>query len=318
MSAVPALVLSEPGIYDLPEEAYHADPCPAPSLSRSVLKQLVYRSAKHAYTMHPRLGAVGDLDAGSDDEVQDAGTAAHAAFLQAKSVIRQLDFPDWRTKKAKEARAQAYSDGEIPLLTPSYGRAMRLIDALEEFRSKTGAFTQGRPEQTIIWQDGPVWCRARVDWVPDNPEAPPWDLKTTGGSAVLGAWSRVAFDKGYDLQDAFYCRGLEFVRGEPPAAMKFAVIEQRPPYAIKVYEMSQITRELADQDVGMGLSIWENCLATGEFPGYPWETEWIDPPPWTVRDRQNRSELTQRTQDLLRGREHPNAVRYIETGNFGG
>jgi hypothetical protein len=309
--------ISAPGIYEIPENAYHADPCPAPSLSRSVLRLLVRRSEKHAYTAHPKLGGLDEPD-DSGDEVADYGTAAHQSFLQNRSNIKQLDFKDWKTNAAKAAREQAYADGKIPLLTKSYNRCMRLIDVLEDFRARTGAFTKGKPEQTVVWQEGSIWCRARVDWLPDDEEAHVWDLKTTAGSAVLGAWSRVAFDKGYDLQDSFYCRGLEIVRGVPPQPMKFCVVEQRPPFGIAVFEMSPIARELADEDVRNGIDLWTDALASGEFPAYPWETQLIDPPPWVVRDRQNRSMISPRNVDLLRGREHPNAVRYVETGNFGG
>ncbi len=315
--SAPRQTIDQPGIYDIPEDAYHADPCPRPSLSRTVLKRLVGRSAAHARIIHPRLGML-DAEADSYDEVTDYGTAAHASFLQDRSFIRRLDFPDWRTNKAKEARAEAYEDGMIPLLTKSYGRAMRLIDALENFRAKTGAFTKGRPEQTVLWQEAEIWCRARVDWLPDEPEAHPWDLKTTAGSATLAAWSRVCFDKGADLQDAFYCRGLEITRGEPPMPMKFCVIEQKPPFGIGVFEMSPVTRDFADDDVRLGLQMWGDCLRSNSFPNYSYDTQLIDPPAWQIRDRQNRAALSPRNQDLLRGRDHPNAERYIETGNFGG
>ena len=314
--------INTPGIYEaIPEAAYHADPCPAPSLSRSVLRLLVRRSESHAYIAHPKLGGLADTDPGGD-EIADYGSAAHAAFLQGHSIIKRLDYPDWRTNAAKAAREQAYADGCIPLLTKSHSRCMRLIEVLEDFRLKTGAFTHGKPEQTLAWQDGPtdgsVWCRARVDWLPDEPSAPPWDLKTTSGAAMLGPWSRIAFDGGYDLQDAFYGRGLEILRGEPPEPMKFCVVEQKPPFGISVFEFSAIARELADEDVRQGLRLWDKCLSANRFPSYPWDTQMVDPAPWVIRDRISRSLISPRNQDLLRGREHPNAVSYIETGNFGG
>ena len=46
----------QPGIYfDISERAYHADPCPAPSLSASSGKVLLNRSARAFQWMHPRL-----------------------------------------------------------------------------------------------------------------------------------------------------------------------------------------------------------------------------------------------------------------------
>jgi hypothetical protein len=319
-AAVPRVLINEPGMYDgIPERDYHADPCPEPSLSRSVAKLLVDLSPRHAYVAHPRLGATPDLASDSDDEVADFGTAAHSSFLQNKSTIVCLDFPTWATNKSKDARRQAYADGMIPLLTKSYGRAMRLIDELERFRARTGAFTQGRGEQTCVWQEeNGIWCRARVDWLPDNPEAALWDLKTTNGRATLAAWTRVCFDKGADLQDSFYTRGVEMVRGEPPGDMKFCVIEQKPPYAIGVFTMSPQAREAAVDDVRLAIRRWGECLAATEWPSYPIEEQWVWPPAWITRGREERMVERKRLEQVAFSREHPNAVQYVETGNFGG
>jgi hypothetical protein len=321
---IPPVRLSEPGVYDaLSARDYHLDPCPGPSLSRSILKTLVSLSPAHAYVAHPRLGGLADADAEEGDEAADFGTAAHSAFLQGQSIIKRLDFKDWRTNAAKEARAQARADGLIPLLVRPYDRAMRLIEVLEQFRAATGAFTAGRAEQTVIWQDGPVWARARVDWLPDEPSAAPWDLKTTAGRATLQAWSRVAFETGADLQDAWYGRGLEFCRGEPADPMQFCVVEQSPPHGIGIFQMAPSTRQAAEDDVRYGLSLWEHCLATGLWPPYPLEPQWVFPPAWVSRAREERASgvrqmVPARQRAPAYVGEHPNAVRYVETGDFGG
>lgn len=311
------VVIRAPGIYEITEAQYHADPCVRPSLSRSVLKRLVDLSPAHAYVIHPKLGGADELQ-DADDDAMDFGTAAHSSFLQGKSIIRALDFPDWRTNKAKEARALAYTDGMIPLLVKPYGRAMRLIDVLEDFRNRTGAFTHGKPEQTVIWQEERIWCRARVDWLPDDPAAPYWDLKTTGSAAAIGPWTRAAFDKGADLQAAFYLRGGEMVREEPPEGMYFAVVEQKPPHAIAVFEMSPIAMDIANQKVRAGISLWSNCLESGQWPGWSPEAQYVHPPSWIIREWEDKAALSQRSQDIAREiRERPLAAQFIESGNFG-
>jgi hypothetical protein len=312
--------ISEPGIYaDVSEADYHADPCPEPSLSRTVLKKLVDLTPAHAFVAHPKLGGspIGEDDDGA--EVARAGTAAHSSFLQGKSLIERLDFKDWRTKASKEARHEAIQNGLIPLLTKGYDHAMRLVEVLEDFRNRTGAFTHGLAEQTVVWTEGPIWCRCRVDWLPVEPSASPWDLKTTTSTAAMAAWQRAAFDKACDLQDAFYCRGLEMVREEPPDSMLFCVVEQRPPYAVAVYRMSPIARDIADQKVRAGISLWENCLATGQWPGFPIEPQWISPPAWIIRDWEERGALSARSIEIAREiRELPLGVQMVRTDDFGG
>jgi PDDEXK-like domain of unknown function (DUF3799) len=310
--------LTEPGIYDgIPEAQYHADPCPTASLSRTVLFRLVELSTRHGRAIHPRLEPLGEAE--TDSEIADYGTAAHASFLQNRSIIDRLDFPTWQSKAAKNARKESYAAGKIPLLTKSYNRAMRLIDVLEDFRARTGAFTKGKPEQTVIWQEGSIWCRARVDWLPDEEEAAPWDLKTTAGFATLEAWTRVAWSKGYYLQDGFYGRGLEIVReGVPPAPMKFCVVEQKPPYGIGVFEMSPISRDFADEDVRLGIDLWTQAITTDVWPSYDEATQFVDPPAWLVRQREARGGFSPRTSDLVRERDRPVVARMLETGNLGG
>jgi hypothetical protein len=312
-----ALPITMAGLYPLTDEEYHSDPCLAPSLSRSVLLRLMRRSPRHAWAIHPKLGLAGQKMV-DNNTPRDVGTVAHSAFLQNRYNLKEVAADTWASDRAKDARFEARQANLIPLLTKHYDRAMQMIEALEAFRSKTGAFTAGKPEVTAIWRDRFTWCRARIDWLPDEPEAHPWDLKTTAGSAQLTAWSSTCFANGADLQDAFYCRGIENVRHCVVAPMKFCVIEQNPPYGISVFEMTKITRGLADQDVEAGLDLWRACFSSGQFPSYTVETQYIDPPAWAARNQIEAAAMATDSARFLRGGEHPNGVRYVETGNFGG
>src|SRR5215831_5713580 len=44
-----------PGVYAMPAAQYHADPCPTPSLSASIIKLICLDSPAHAWTAHPKL-----------------------------------------------------------------------------------------------------------------------------------------------------------------------------------------------------------------------------------------------------------------------
>ena len=46
-------MIGKAGIYTLSAEAYHADPCPEPSLSASIANVLLQRSPAHARIQHP-------------------------------------------------------------------------------------------------------------------------------------------------------------------------------------------------------------------------------------------------------------------------
>jgi hypothetical protein len=284
-SELPPPRITEPGVYEMPDLEYHSDPvAAAPSLSRSIAKRLVEASPAHAYAQHPRLGGTPPTGPASGEEEMELGSAAHAMFLQGLDIVEHIPFDSYRTKDAKEMRDNARSRGMIPLKTKAYNSAKNLYEALEEFRDRTGYFTQGRPEQTVIWDEGDHWGRCRIDWLPDDPAAPLLDLKTTGGLATLAGWGRTAFQFGADLQAAMYPRACEFVRHEAPNGMLFVVAETSPPYAIRVFGLDDIAVDVGRQKAAAARAIWIQCLALGQWPSYPLNTEWILPPPWEVRN----------------------------------
>lgn len=287
-------MISEPGIYDLPARDYHADPVVEPSLSRSIAWRLVDLTADHARHEHPRLG--GGVDAESEDaaepaavpaakEDRDIGTAVHRAFLRGEAGVAVLDVKTYQSKAAKEQRDEAIRAGLIPIKRARHDDMLRMLDKLERFRgSEPGAFTAGRAEQVLVWQEGKTWCRSMVDWLPDDPSAPLWDLKTTGGRAK--AWPSICYDKGLHLQTPFYTRGAAAVRdGEIPDGLRYCVIENKPPYGIKVFGLSDPAGlELAEHQADYAIEVWTRCLAENNWPSYPLKAEWIDPPVWVVRD----------------------------------
>lgn len=317
-------IIDQPGIYDLTADEYHADPCVVPSFSRSIAKILIEASPAHARCKHPRLGGQADDDDVEPDiatavEARDVGTAAHSVFLRSdESVVVRIPFDTYQTKVAKAARDEALAAGKVPLKQAKYDDMLRLVDVLERYRARTGAFTKGKPEQTLIWQEGPTWCRCMVDWLEDDPAAPIWDLKTTPGRADLDKWTRRCFDNGSHLQPVFYPRGAAELRdGVVPGGFNFIVVETTAPYGIKRFELSPQTYQLAATQLDYAIKIWERCMAENSWPGYADDPEWIDPPGYILRNWE--WGMAERGQRAVGFSARDNAVdRMIETGNFGG
>lgn len=266
------------GIHAIGDHDYLNDPCSEPSLSNSVAKILVDQSPAHAYYAHPRLGGRPDEDAST--EAMEIGTAAHALFLRGEDAVAVIDYPTYQTKASREERDAAKAAGRIPLKRARYDRMRRVVDKLEAFRARTGAFTGGLAERTLVWREGDCWSRAKVDYLPDQPRAPLWDLKITGLAATEQEWGRAAFNRGYELQEAFYCRGAEMTRGQSPEGMCFCVAEIEPPYGIAVFRLAGAAREIGDAKAGYAIGLWEQCMRSGDWPGYSPEPVWIEPPVW--------------------------------------
>lgn len=267
--------LRKPGIYALTASEYLADPCARPSLNRGIAQRLVERSPAHAWMAHPRYGGASDDD--GDDDTMDVGSAVHAAFLLGDDLIAEFPFSSWRSDAARARRAGARAAGKIPLLSEKAATVRALLDQLYLFRNTTGAFTRGKPEQTVLWREGEVYCRAKPDWLPDDPVAPLWDLKVTNGVASAGAWKYRAYEVAADIQAVMYVRGVAKVRNRSPDGMRFCVIEQAPPHGIRVFRWSGEAEEIALAKFERAVELWGECQSTDRWPSYPTDEVFLDP-----------------------------------------
>jgi len=259
--------IRKPGIYDLTAGEYLADPCAKPSLNRGVAQLLVDRSPAHAWVAHPRYGAKNAAAEDTPDST-DVGSAVHAAFLLGEDLVVEFGFSSWRSEAAKARRNATRAEGKIPLLGDKAATVRAVLDRLYAFRQRTGAFTRGKAEQTVIWQEGDVWCRAKPDWLPDDPTAPLWDLKVTGGVASAATWKYRAAEVAADLQSVMYPRGVAAVRKRSPDGMRFLVIEEEEPHGIRVFRYSGEAEEIALAKFERGVELWRECQATDRWPNY--------------------------------------------------
>lgn len=264
--------------HGLDEATYHADPCPAPSLSSGIIRAL-QRSPAHAYHAHPRLG--GAADAAS--QAKDDGTVLHSLILGTDSRVAAIDAPDWRSKAAQQERDEARRRGLIPMLQARYGEMQRVADAIAR---NMPPLPPGAPEATLIWQEGGTWCRARVDWLADNPTAPLYDLKTTGLSAAPEAWQR-KLQSDYCIQAAWYLRGARAL-GLKPRDFIFIVAETEPPHCVSVMACAPSLLAYAEREIDRAVALWRRCLATGQWPGYPTQTAYVEAPGWLLEQQEER------------------------------
>lgn len=259
----------EPGIYDgLPADTYHADDvCPEPTLSASIAALMCSRSPRHAWTDHPRLNPNYTPQA---RPAFDLGTTVHALLLNGEQACRVIDAPDWRTKDAKAERDQARAEGHIPLLAKDWARVQDMAAAVQAqlpaWEADPPLLTDGRPEQTLIWREAGVTCRARLDWLRDDRLAVD-DVKSTAASAHPQDWQRRMWDMGSDVQVAMYIRGVKALAGTEPL-FRFVVCENTPPYAVSVVSLAPSALALANEKVGWAIAKWRDCLQSGEWPAY--------------------------------------------------
>jgi hypothetical protein len=300
------LTITEPGVYDISEEAYHADPCPHPSLSASISKLLIDRSPRHAWHNHPRMNPAHALQ---ESDTFDLGRVGHKLVLGAGAAIAPIDAKDWRTDAAKAAKKAARAAGKTPVLAHQLEQAQAMEKAvlrqLARHEEASLAFTNGKPEQTIIWREEidvaapgnsrptekvEVWCRARLDWLPHEGNVFD-DFKSTGVAASAGQWGQRTFwETGCDVQAAFYVRGIKALGLAQDPHFRFIVAENEEPFALAVHTLAPASLAMAGRKVDYAMRIWARCMARDWWPGYPPFTSYLDAPPWQERRWINREE----------------------------
>lgn len=266
-----------PGIHAMPADTYHALETPTPALSSSIARKLLGYSPLHAWYAHPYLGA-GEQE---EREAFDNGSAAHAYLLEGEDHFAIIEAADYRTKAAQALRDEARLAGKIPVLACRWRDVQAMATAAREQLAAHEAptpFTSGRAEETLIWQEGETWMKARLDWLHQGGLYID-DYKTTSATANPEVWCRGVFSSGVAIQAAFYVRGIRAVLGVD-AIMRFVVQENYPPYALSVVGLGPDALTLAEKKVIFAIDLWRDCLASGKWPGYPTRIAYAALPPW--------------------------------------
>lgn len=277
------------GVYqDVSERAYHADCAPEPSLSASGAKVLLKRSAKAFQWQHPRLRPA-HLDPREETttDAQVFGTAVHKLVLGRGKEIVEVDAPDWKTKAAKQERADITVAGKLAMLKH------RLVEAkaiAKELAPRVPYIGECATELVLVWRDKatdgtPVWCRSMVDiW--NKAERRIEDLKITGGELSDAFVGKQIGAMGYDLSMAFYRRAFSRLLPELEGRIKTRLIfaERKEPFDTFPVDLTEGDLSTCDRMVQAAIDRFAECTTAGAWPGVAPEPRPVKIPDWHLRD----------------------------------
>lgn len=270
-------MITAPGIYDIPELEYHADKLvPGGSFSSTMAKQIL-KSPAHlrSYLDAPRV----------EKAAFDFGHIVHAGVLGVGLEVEVLDFPDYKTKAAQTAKAEAYAAGKVPVIERDYATARAAIKAVKEHEIAGPLFAgNGVPELSAFAIDPntDLWLRGRFDWV--TPDLTLVDLKTTIDGEPT-AFERAGRRLGYDVQQEFYRLVYRLATGTDPTVFAFVTVEKASPHLVDVH-MPTDWAELGSSRVRRAIDLYAQCMETGEWPGRPPVINRTPSPLWAFDDEE--------------------------------
>lgn len=268
-------------IHEMTAATYHADPCASPSLSSTTARTLLFKSPAHAAREHPKLGG----ERSEETTAMSTGTLVHA-LLSGTNRIEVEDFPDYKTKAARDWRNAVTATGGIAVLQGAFLEAHAVAHSVRT-RAAIGIYNTpfaatAKHEVTAIWREKNIFCRARYDCLNITDHvADIWDWKTTNDISDRGIEKSIAKYR-YDIQAAFYLRGLESLmpgyRGR--TSFIFVFVESSAPYTVRRVVLQPSYLQAANKCVSGAIDTWARCIKANDFPMLAPDTLAVELPAW--------------------------------------
>ena len=247
---------------------YHAD---TTSISNSLITQIL-KSPAHARAY---------LD-GARTEPTAAmifGTAAHCRILEPDvffSTYVAIE-GDKRTKEIKLQVEDAVAHGKIVISRTEYEALEAMSKAVHLHPSAGDLLFDGEAEMSHFWTDGDTGlkCKCRPDFL--TMDGVCVDLKTTDDASPEG-FARSVATYGYHRQGAFYSAGTGCSR------FVFIAVEKKPPFAVGVYVLDQLSMDQGWREVRKALDLWHYCDNKNDYPCYSQDIEEISLPNWAIKE----------------------------------
>jgi PDDEXK-like domain of unknown function (DUF3799) len=270
------MLVVEPGVYDIPGDIYHSDPCETPSLSAGMINDLLAAPAK-CFENSRRLNP--DWEPPEKQEKFSIGSVSHIMLLEPHMFDQQVVVVRGRTKDgkpsagyasqdAKDQRDDAFAAGKTPILPEQLEQIRKARAAFLAHPFTRASFGNGKHEQSMFWRH-PIygfWCRSRPDFMADS-LAHLCDYKATA-NADPTRFGKHAYDMGYHRRAAFYLEGFEVLFGHRADHYWFCSQETKAPYLTSVCELDMQALEAGQEENDYAAGIFDRCLKTGEWHGY--------------------------------------------------
>jgi exodeoxyribonuclease VIII len=244
-----------------------------------------------------------ELDHGGTEETEAlaVGHLLHVAVLEPESWARGYVVAphlDRRTKAGKAALAAFEAEHQdATVVAPERHALVSAMAAalLAHPTAKEILAGPGVSELSLLWEEGGMPCKARLDRVGQlGAEAVIGDVKTCT-DASRRTFERSVHTYGYHIQAAHYIAGAEAVvpqpAGNPRRRFLYICVEKTPPHCVAVYEIDDFALGEGDVLRRRALRAWMACRESGDWPGYGAGADIVSIPQWAIRSFDDAPEI---------------------------
>ena len=239
-----------------------------PYASSTALQKLLTHSPKHARQSLLNY----------DTEAKVLGRVVHTLVLEPYSF--NLHFTEFAGERRSNAKRMEWNEilmsGKTPVRSTHLETAETKAAAVRKAFESQLARSPQHTEVTLVWNEGHVRCKARVDLLVIDDEPTLFDLKTTR-DASRQAFERAILNYGMHIQAAWYLRGAKALGLKLNKRWRWLVIEDGSLECVE-YEIDHDALEVGAEMCERALSVWSYCEEMVQWPGYAGGP--IGLPPW--------------------------------------
>jgi hypothetical protein len=271
MTVIDVIPISEPGIYEMTNAEYHAQP----ALSASGMKLLIEAPALFNHQReNPTTSTTFDFGTVWHKLVLDDQNEDFVVVMKKDKSGDYVPAGDDKTVSAQQHIAEIRSSGQTPIFEKQLAAAEAMA---EKFRADPWVrewldLSRGSIEQSVFWQDERtgLQLRARFDYLPEAEPGREFRVvdPKSAKSANPDQWLRNAADFGYHIQAALYLRAVKAMGLHPRPDFWFAVQEKTAPYIFQPIRLAPRSLAIGDHLIDVAIDKYIRCTKSGQWPGY--------------------------------------------------
>tara|TARA_R100001163_G_C5063390_1_gene200676 strand:- start:1939 stop:2694 length:756 start_codon:yes stop_codon:yes gene_type:complete len=233
-------------------EEYHSHHSISASGLKTIYKKSIYHHLNSVFKM---------------TDAMNFGSAVHSALLEDSNDIAVLPEFNARTKEGKKIKKDFFNDnkGKIIIKKEENEAIKKIKDNLNNHSLAKNLIKRlSETEVSYYGTIDDIQVRLRPDGIKDNDYI--IDIKTTTDASPRYFKSQI-YNFAYHLQATFYseCLGFE------PSKFRFITIENKYPYSIEVFAMSEDMINYGKNAWRIAFKSWKEYLETNNIGSFYWE-----------------------------------------------